>query len=529
LRATSFHPNRQELAFAGAWIVAITASATFWTLFTRSMVGGVALNIGVQSFISFTIPWANLADWLRARGYLAPGKPIVPATVTFLFLCYAGVMVWLGGRTLARFQATGGMASDDLLMAGPDVTSGALAGWLRCRPVGAVLNLIRKELRILRPVWLISLLAAVGWACLTLFGLLHERGFSRSFETTVVGMGVVSTLMVAILAGSMSLGEERTSGAHSWHLTLPMSASRQWLVKLSMALFAGIVGAVVLPALIAGRFLFGPSRILADVSLGVGWLLGVLILTFTAFWCACAVTGTARATLWVLPVMSALILANVFGVQAAQELMGFVFLRFVPTISLKFFSAVSNNWRFYRHATLVQTLWWTPALVFAVIQSYRMFRKQLQESPRFVVRRLFPLVMMAFLCSFAIQACFSFEDQTAMQKWTLIFESNDAIEKMISGAPNMDATHPLQLTGDDLAKAWPLSESTRRWLHNARITVVTDKTHAVGQSCWGSAKDITLFYYVANVHLASGSDLVLSYQCPHDPSNPCGYIDYQLH
>jgi hypothetical protein len=200
LRATSYRPDRQELAFAVAWIFAITASATFWTLFTKSTVGGVALNIGVQSFISFVVPWANLADWLRARGYLSPGNPIVPSTVTFVFLCYAGVMVWLGGRTLVRFQVTGGMASDDLLMAGPDVMPGALAGGLRCRPTGAVLNLIRKELHLLRPVWLISLLAAVSWACLALFGLLHQRGSTRNFETAVVIVGVISTLMIAILA-----------------------------------------------------------------------------------------------------------------------------------------------------------------------------------------------------------------------------------------------------------------------------------------------------------------------------------------
>ncbi len=72
LRATSIHPGRLELAFAGAWVVAIIASATFWTLFTRSMVGGVALNIGIQSLISFVVPWTKLADGLRARGYLAP-------------------------------------------------------------------------------------------------------------------------------------------------------------------------------------------------------------------------------------------------------------------------------------------------------------------------------------------------------------------------------------------------------------------------------------------------------------------------
>jgi len=56
LRATSFHPDWKALSFAGAWIVATVASATFWTLFTRSTVGSVALNIGVQSFVTFVVP-----------------------------------------------------------------------------------------------------------------------------------------------------------------------------------------------------------------------------------------------------------------------------------------------------------------------------------------------------------------------------------------------------------------------------------------------------------------------------------------
>jgi len=88
LRATSFHPERQELAFAGAWILVITASATFWTLFTRSTVGGVALNIGIHSFILFIVPWANLAEQLRARGYLSPVEPIVLLALIFGILCY---------------------------------------------------------------------------------------------------------------------------------------------------------------------------------------------------------------------------------------------------------------------------------------------------------------------------------------------------------------------------------------------------------------------------------------------------------
>ena len=43
----------------------------------------------------------------------------------------------------------------------------------------------------------------------------------------------------------------------------------------------------------------------------------VLILTFAAFWCACAVNGTVRAVLWVFPVLIAVGLASVFGERAA--------------------------------------------------------------------------------------------------------------------------------------------------------------------------------------------------------------------
>ena len=160
-----------------------------------------------------------------------------PARMVAALLCYAGVMLWLGRRTLARFQVTGATAGDDLVMAGPDVMPGAWAGWLRSRPTGSWLNLIRKELRLLRPVWLLTLLTTIGWIGLTAYGLVHERGQTTPFTIRIASahypavvwlVGVSSVLLVAILAGSLSLGEERTSGTHAWHMTLPVSALWQW-------------------------------------------------------------------------------------------------------------------------------------------------------------------------------------------------------------------------------------------------------------------------------------------------------------
>ncbi len=529
LRATSFRPDWRVWAFGAAWIVAIMASATFWTLFTRSTVGGVALNIGVQSLISFVVPWTNLADWLRARGYLQPGSHIVASTVAFIFLCYAGGMLWLGGRTLARLQATGGMGSNDLLMAGPDVMWGALAGWLRCRPTGAVLNLIRKELRLLRPVWLISLLAAAGWACLTLIGLLHERGFSRNFETAVAIVGVISTLMIAILAGSLSLGEERTSGTHAWQLTLPVSSLIQWLIKLSVALFAGIVGAGLLPMLIAGK-LFGSSRVFVDVHLGGRWLLVVLLLTFAAFWCACTLNSTVGAVLWVLPAGGAVFLTGTFGGWVAQKLVDLILSTFDPLAHHIFAVAIYKFcWFLMLHFSeeLILTVLLVPTLLFALPQSYRMFRAHLQNSTLSLVRNVLPLAMMVFLWTFSLGAFTYFVLHAGWQMGGLFGQTSRAIETTLPGAVNSDAMHPLQLTVDDLAKAlaspFPaLSESTQRLLRNSHITVTPDKAHPHGFYCWKTPGGWTSCYYLAIIHLANGADLIESNEPSENRNYPYG-------
>jgi hypothetical protein len=523
----TFRPDPHGLAFATAWIVATTASATFWTLVARSMIGGMVLNISAALFICAA----------PALIYLLFGEGHFPAPlfspVLYVLLGYAGVMLWLGGRTLARFEVTGSMAGDDLLIAGPSVMPRALAGWFRCQPTGAVLNLFRKELRLFRPVWLFSLLAALGWACLTLFGPLYERGFSRNLETAVVLMGVGNTLMIAILAGSLSLGEEKTSGTHAWQLTLPVSAGRQWLIKLCMALFAGFTGAGLLPLLIAGRLL-GSSHMLADVHVGRDLLVGAVLLTFAAFWCACAVKGTVPAVLWTLPVMIALNFAVELGKWAGPELTNLFLSRFDPFSNVKFAEAVSHfrSNAFFKliqaastnrtdsvQATFVlTTLILVPMLLYAVVQSYRLFRAPLQQRALSVVRSLLPLAMLAFLCSFSSLSFYAFVGQAAQNPiGTAVLETMQAIQKFQSGVGKLDAAHPLQLTVEDLAKASPISKRTRRLLGNSHITLVLDAPPHHGQfGCGENPHPVGLppqgySWYSAVIPLADGSHFIMAF------------------
>jgi hypothetical protein len=532
LSASGVRMSREIWGYGAVAAVVFVASAPFWTLFTRSIVGGVVLTFGVYTFIAFLV--YQVSFW--GRGYSKLAASTFIATMSFVFLGYAGLMLWLGWRKLTRFQAIGDMAGDDLLTAGPDVLPGAWVRWLRCRPTGAVLNLIRKEFRLLRPVWLISLLAAVGWACLTLLGFVHPRGLTRNFETAVISVSVITTLMIAILAGSLSLGEEKTSGTHSWHLTLPVSARRQWFIKLCMALVAGFLGAGLVPLLIAGR-LVGSSHMLADVHVGRDLLVGAVLLTFAAFWCACAVNGTVRAVLWVFPVMIGLYFAVELGKWAGPALTNLFFSRFDLYANVKFATAVSrltstsffklilaasiNTTNSAQAALVLATIILVPTLPYAVVQSYRLFRAQVQARALSVVRSLLPLATLAFLCSFASLAFYTFVDRAAWAaldpRWIALPETIEALQKIQSRAAKLDAAHPLQLTVEDLAKASTLSKSTRRFLGDSHITLFLDEPPHQGRfGCAEKSQPSGLSalgysWYSAIILFADGSRLFLAF------------------
>ncbi len=153
-------------AAAVAYVIITMASATFWTLAARSAVGG---------FLIIGFIWWALYMFI---GNIETGKlealPLASATATAIFafaICFALLMLWLGSRKFARLQVTGGTSGEDLMVAGPSVMPEALADWFRPRPSGALLNLMRKELRLLRPVWVIELMVVVYLTCLAIFRL----------------------------------------------------------------------------------------------------------------------------------------------------------------------------------------------------------------------------------------------------------------------------------------------------------------------------------------------------------------------
>jgi hypothetical protein len=119
------------------------------------------------------------------------------------------------------------------------------------------------------------------------------------------------------------------------------------------------------------------------------------------------------------------------------------------------------------------------------------------------------LAGLIFLCGFFWTALDNFRSHFGWQAPYLVVVTAQAIEKNLPAAAKLHPAQPLQLTGDDVAKAsrWPLADNTRRWLTGARISVTPDKAHPGGFYCAETPRVTTECYFSATIHLADGTDI----------------------
>ncbi len=487
-------------AAAIAYVIVTMASATYWTVAARSTVGGFIL-IGCIFWLFYL--FVGEIENLPPRDdvfYTVPPPTTAITAISAFAISFAALMLWLGVRKLARFQLTGGSSGEDLLMAGPALMPEALAEWFRCRPSGAFLNLVRKEFRMLRPLWVIELLAVVYLAFLAIFRLLPSRPLflpETVLQWVVLGPPAMTCLALGGLAGILSLGEERMSGTQAWHMTLPISARRQWLVKLVMAIFAGTACAVLFPVLtmMAVGSIYGSPLLYVDVSVVRGELIVLPILTFSCFWCACAANGTVRSAIWAMPVIAAIPFASAGGAWLGRELAQ-------TTGTLKDFVASSFHLSPSVFAAVTEyantrVLWlFVPTLLVALFQSYRLFRTTPQNSALWMLRCLLPLVAVTLLSSFSASAGF------LSSRWEPFDETHHALDKLHAGTAKME------LTGEDLAKSSALTPPTQRWLKGSTITVAP--AHS------------PLSAYLATIHLASGLECRLTVTHSGGTAASCG-------
>jgi hypothetical protein len=477
------HPSPQSVIFRSALaqavelgLVAVIGSAVYWTLMARSTMGGLILNICVQYVVFGGV--TLLAEGILGRLLSTADIRMAVSIGALPVLCYAGVMFWLGARKFQRFQATGGVAGNDLIADGPRFLPEALARLLRARPSGAFRNLIRKELQMQRPIWPLTLLLGCGWLALTIPGGVPVSGQVQE-PSTIVSVAMVLleclSLVIAVLAGCLSLGEERTSGTHIYQLTLPMSVRRQWLIKLAMAISTALLCAAAVPVsvMMVVGWVRGTAFTVEDAMLRFGTM---FLFTLAAFWCACAVNGTWPAVAWVFPAMAAVDLARRCGLLLAGQL-----TLNAPTLREFAISRLHLDPEVLIGAPSIiaaEFLLIAPATVLAVVQSYRMFRTQPQDSTFGIGRSLLALALVVLSCTLLVNASgIGGQASSGMYRtrsWYPLREIEWAAEKRGFARANSDA-HPRQVTVADLAETSLLSPLTQRWLRGSRITIVPNQ------------------------------------------------------
>jgi hypothetical protein len=293
------------------FLLATVCSTGFWSLVAGSTLGGVVFTLSAEFFVFLGLhaiygyvagPGPN--DW---NGDAFFRSPIVPVAAVL----YSGVFLWLGWRRFlhlelrqmfagARGEAAGGLVLGEIRQ----------PQWLRWQGGGPLSNLLRKELHLQKPAFLLATLYCLCWLA-TIGLILLEPGRTELFQSILAALAGLYIPLTLIVAGCISLGEENGLGVREWHLTLPISGSRQWWVKLAVTIGLGVGLAMVLPGALAW-FTAGPAEInfraLGENQQDISSLACVgLACLVASFWASTMVANTVRAAL------SALILLVVAG------------------------------------------------------------------------------------------------------------------------------------------------------------------------------------------------------------------------
>ena len=516
---------------AAVWIISSVSGSVAGTLIARSAIGGLALSSVFQGIL-FLI-WNRLAESQRHNGNVS--STFIWISVALLFL-YATGLILLGKRMFLRFQTIEGGQTGLDAIPGAGFLPRIGTNWLRCQPRGVVLNLIRRELHLLRTVWLLSFFSLFMWICLILLGIVRP---SNNDGRAPLAAGIAATLsiVIALLAGALSLGEEKNWGTHAWQLTMPVSHSVQWLVKLLVALFTSVICAAAIPIsvlLVAGWSHGSPRLYLGDTDL---WFypLASALFTLMAFWSCCAVKGTVHSVVGFFVLLFGLAFAISFGpwlgVQATSGICNLVVERLDPVrvgyvVSVLIGAGIPDL-----GSTVVFPIIVLSLATVGLLQSLRMFRAPAAQSKRYIVGRAIPLAAICLLPSFALAAFFEFSRASWHQQEAMWTDVHNAIEAVQLARTEQKAAQPQRLTMEALAKASPLSASTRKWLSNSHIVVIPEATapvrHANGfqwpyDNGWMIRYQQGVVPYSALIRTAAGYECILRFWA--DPSKNYGLL-----
>ena len=350
---------------------------------------------------------------------------------------------------------------------------------LPVRRSSEMLNMVCKELNLLWhviPLTLIALVLLMGFTLLRYVTDSSASWLLSLWPQYGVGTVVVYGALVCIFAGLVPVGLERESGTHSWNLILPVSARRQWAVKLTTAIVVTLVCSALFSLLAA--LLLGPA-FLGEVGhspagVRVAELRVLLVACVVLFWCAAASRTLMQATLWLIAFPSAIGL-SLLGGRYLSRLVGELLARepswwmayFLPDATRIWISSYTSNIEF--HLVLL-----SPAFIVMVEQTYRLFRQEIRK-PSHGARYLLSIAAIVFIAGFVIAAPEILRGRANMSASTLFAETARAVKAYGVDLEDLKQNGKLEIPAEALGKAGRVSLSAQKWLGDTTVVITPEK------------------------------------------------------
>jgi hypothetical protein len=219
------------------------------TLLTSNPIGSVALTILCPFTLSLPYFWFAPRVLFGYFDYRSLYTCLLPAAVL-----YCGVLFLLGYRRFQRFQDANLAVLEVALPAPMTAVSDRLSKPFAGNSKTGWINLIKKEIRLQQPTFLIAALISVCDFALLGINLVHPH-----FDSDLLSMSpFFLCLIVPLVAGIISTAEERNLGMLSWHLTLPPATGMQWRIKIGVttviSLLLGLLPAYLFTQIVDWQF-----------------------------------------------------------------------------------------------------------------------------------------------------------------------------------------------------------------------------------------------------------------------------------
>jgi hypothetical protein len=363
-----------------ALLLPTLGSVGYWTLLARSTLGGMVFTAFSQLLAFGLLAFIGEKIDIDFRG-----NAQVPLSI-IMGVLYGGGFLLISWRKFVRLELSHSSLADSGGAKSLTARPSRLA-WLRCRPTSSLLNLVRKEIQLQRPLFIIATLLLVLWIITYVWLLLPHT--STNFPEIVFALTIGFYIpLISTLAGTVSFGEEKNLAIVGWHLTFPVSIWRQWAVKLAIGFGAWLLLGLLLPFCLTrvgvsfwGRRSYGEFEV-------VGWL-GVSLF----------MSGVFALSFWAMTLFSNTVRAIIASLVAVLALCGAASLAYWLLVQFAFPHPLVRTLQVYDTHwgdSVGWVLLGASTIVLAFVQSLVQFRR-LQASPRTVIKYSGALMLFVFV------------------------------------------------------------------------------------------------------------------------------------